>query len=70
MEWAACGRGAIPIPGGIYELCECGTKGSGLVIGFGRSDWWLDLVILKVFSDQDDSMIGEVGTFCKKLQKP
>jgi len=29
----------------------------GLVLGLSRSGWWLDLVILKAFSNLDDSMI-------------
>lgn len=39
------------------EIWRCGMKGHGLVMGLHRSVWWLDLVILKVFSYLDDSMI-------------
>lgn len=38
---------------------ECGTKGHGLVVGHSRSGWWLDFVILKAFSNLDDSMISQ-----------
>lgn len=41
-------RRASP-PGSIEETCGCGTEGPGLVTGIGRSDWWLNLMILKVF---------------------
>lgn len=26
------------------------TKEHGVVVGFGRSGWWLDIVILKIFN--------------------
>lgn len=35
----------------------CGTEGHCLVMGLSRSGWWLDLVILRVFSKLDDSVI-------------
>ena len=31
LEWAALGNGGVLIPGGIQEICGCGTKGHGLV---------------------------------------
>jgi len=31
---AARGGGAVPVPGGIQELCGCGTEGDG------QWEWW------------------------------
>jgi len=46
-----------PHHGGTWEMCGCGTKGYGLAVGFSRSGWGLNLVILKVSSNPDDSRI-------------
>lgn len=38
------------------------TKGHALVMGLSRSDPWMDLMNLKVFSNLDDSMMyGATG---------
>lgn len=37
-------------------MCGHGTKGHGLMVGLGRSGWWLDLVTWRVFSNLDDSV--------------
>jgi len=29
LEWAAQGGGGFIIPGGVQELCRCGTEGHG-----------------------------------------
>jgi len=44
---AAQGGGRVTIPVGVQETCECGTEGRGQWAWVG---WWLDLVILVVFS--------------------
>jgi len=36
LAQAAQGGGALTIPGGVQELCRCGTEGRGLV---GRQGW-------------------------------
>lgn len=38
-------------------MCGRGTKGHSLVMGIGMSGSWLGLMIFKVFSNPDDSMI-------------
>lgn len=53
----ALGHGEVSIPGGTYETSESGTQGHGLVMGLCRSGWWLDLKILKIFSNPDYSAI-------------
>lgn len=57
MEGAVQGNDGALIPGGIYEICGCGTKGHCLIKGLSRSGWYLDLVTLKLFSNLDDSLI-------------
>ena len=56
LERAAQGGGGVTIPGGVQEMCRCDTKEHGqwatLVVG-----GWLDQMILKVFSNLNDSMI-------------
>lgn len=37
LELAAQGSAGVSIPGGILEVCECGTQGHGLQMGLGRS---------------------------------
>jgi len=56
LDQAAQGSGGVPIPGGVQKLCGCGTWGHGLV-GMVVFGWWLDLMILEVFSSLNDSMI-------------
>jgi len=53
LEQAALRNSGVSIPEGI-KRCGCGTNGPGLVMGL--SDGTLGLVILKVFSNQNDSM--------------
>ena len=47
----------VPILGGIQEMCGHSTKRHHLVMGLSRSGWWLDLMILKVFSNINISII-------------
>lgn len=37
MEGAVEGNDGVLIPGGIYEICGCGTKGHCLIKGLSRS---------------------------------
>lgn len=39
-----------------FGTCGHGTNGQGLVLKLGRPCWWLDLVILNVFSNLADPM--------------
>jgi len=42
----------VTVPGGVRELCGCGTEGCD------QWAWWeLDLVILDAFSSINDSVI-------------
>lgn len=63
-EGAAQGSGRVPIPGGVSEMCGCGTKKYGLVMKLSRSRWWLDMVIFKVFCDIGDSVILRYWVTC------
>lgn len=36
---------------------RCANEGHGVAMGLHRSHWWLDLVLLKVFSSLDESLI-------------
>lgn len=56
MEHFPQGIGEVPVPGVICVMCGHGSKVQGLVMGLGRSGWWLNL-IQKVFSNWNDSMI-------------
>ena len=56
MEQAAQGGGWVPIPGDVQKTYRCGTSGHGLE-GMVVLGWWLDLMILEVFSNLNDSMI-------------
>lgn len=40
QAWGGLPREAVgvPVPGGVWETCGCGTEGRGLVMGLGR---WL-----------------------------
>ena len=51
---AAQGSGAVP--GGVQEMCRCGTEGHVLV-GMVVMGWWLDEIILELFSNLNDSVI-------------
>lgn len=46
----------------MYKL---DTKGHGLVMRLGRSNYWMDLVIFKVFCnlDDDDSALARMSPF-------
>lgn len=64
LEWAALGNGGVLIPGGIQEICGCGTKGHGLVMVLSRSGRWLDLMTSKVISKQKEkSFKGALPSF-------
>ena len=56
MEQAAQGSGGVPIPGGVQKMCRHGTLGHGLV-GVVMLGWQLDLMILEVFSNLNDSVM-------------
>ena len=56
LDQAAQGGRGVPIPGGVQKPCRGGTLGHGLA-GVGVMGRWLDLVILEVFSNLNDSMI-------------
>lgn len=42
-------------------MCGHGTEGHGLVTGLSSSGRWLDLMIQKVFSNPDNSMVPQCG---------
>ena len=44
------------VPGGVQEMCTCGTEWHTLVSKV-VTGWWLDWIILEVFSNLNDSMI-------------
>ena len=48
--------GGVTIPEGVQETWRCGTEGPGLVV-MAVMDWWLDWMILEIFSNLNDSMI-------------
>jgi len=50
LEQAAQGSGGVTIPGGVQKMCRYGTSGHGLA-GMVVLGWWLDLMILEVFSN-------------------
>ena len=50
------GSSGVTIPGGVQKTCKYGTSGHGLA-GMVVLGWWLDLMILEVFSNLNDSMI-------------
>jgi len=56
LEQAAQGSGGVAIPGGIQKMCRYGTSGHGLA-GMVVMGWQLDLIILEVFSNLNDSML-------------
>ena len=55
MAQAAQGGDGVTVPGGVPELCGCGTE--DMVSGQVGVGWWLDQVILEVFSNLNESMI-------------
>jgi len=55
LEQAAWESGWVPIPGGVQKTSRCGPLGYGLV-GMVVLGWWLDLMILEVCSNLNDSM--------------
>lgn len=56
LEWAVQVGGGVIVPGGVKEKAECGTQCHGLVnkVVLGHR---LDLMISKVLSNLNDSMI-------------
>lgn len=50
LQQAAQGNAGVPMPGGIDNLCGCGTWAHGLMVGLAVLWQCLDLLILKVFS--------------------
>lgn len=61
---AAQSRGEVPIPGGAQKPCSCGTWGQGLVVDLVVVlGWWLGLVILKVFSTLNNSLMLQTPFF-------
>lgn len=55
--WDPCWLQGASIPGGISEIRGCDTEKHGLVMGLGRLGWRMHLMVLKVFSNFDDSVI-------------
>ena len=55
-EQAAQGSVGVPTPGGVQKTCRCGTSGHGLA-GMVVLGLQLDLMILEVFSNLNDSVI-------------
>jgi len=53
LEQASQGSGGFTISEGIQEMCRCGPEQRGLVSMVA----WLDLMILVVFSNLNDSVI-------------
>jgi len=61
LEQAAQGSGGITIPGGVQKMCRSGSSGHGWA-GMVVLGWRLDLMILEVFSNLNDSMILQLHT--------
>jgi len=55
LAQAAQGGGGVTVPGGVQEPWRCGTEGHGQWAWLGGLV--LDLVILEVFSNLNESMI-------------
>jgi len=53
---AAQRGGGATVPEGVQETWRCGTEGRGLV-GLVGMCWWLDLMILMVFSNLSNYII-------------
>jgi len=49
LEQAAQGSSWVIMPGGVQNMCRCGTSGHGL-LAMVLLGWRLDLMILEVFS--------------------
>ena len=56
LAQAAQRGGGVTSPGGVQKPCSRGTSGHGLG-GLGVLGWQLDLMILRVFSNLNDSVI-------------
>ena len=56
LQQAAQRSGGVPIPGGVQKMCRGGISGHGLA-GMVVLGWRLDLMILELFSNLNDSMI-------------
>jgi len=66
VEQVAQGSGGVSIPGGLQKMCRHSTLGHRLV-GMVALGWWLDLMILEVFSNPNDSMILWCHYCCSNL---
>ena len=60
LDQAAQGGGWVTFPGGVQKMHRCGTSGHNLagMVVLGR---WLDLMILEVFYNLNDSMILNIN---------
>jgi len=56
LEQAAQGSGGVTVPGDVQKMCRYGTSGHGLA-GMVVLGGWLDLMMLEVFSNLNDSRI-------------
>ena len=56
LDRATQGGGGVPSLGGVQKTSGCGTSGDGLA-GMVVVGWRLDLMILEVFSNLNDSRI-------------
>ena len=65
LEQAVQCSGGVPISGGVQKMRRCGTSAHGLV-GLVVLGWRLDVMILEVFSNFNDSMILWKNIFVKK----
>jgi len=54
LEQAAQGGGGVTIPGGVQETWGCGIEGLVGMVGMG---WWLEWMILEVFSNLNGSTV-------------
>lgn len=57
MDCSREGRGAVPIPEVFMGPRMWHHEGHGLAMGLSRSGYWLDLVILKAFSNLEVSVV-------------
>ena len=57
LEQTAQASGGVMIPGGIWKMWRCGAYGHDLVVDLVVWGLCLDLMILKVFFNLNDSMI-------------
>lgn len=56
LEWVGQESEGILVCGGIWEMCGRFIRGHGLMVGHCRSGSRLYLMVLKVFSNLNDSM--------------